>query len=259
MKPRLYNDEPLYSTRKLTFRYGAECYCGNSLANGASLDKSSNNCNMPCAGQANVVCGGPAALNLFYNAGNAANAQQSSSAPASQPTGQSGQSGSGAQGNGNGYASGVSSAAGSAPTGQAGAGSGSGQGGQGGQGQATSTSSAAASGPTMQTSNLPSGWNVAGGGCIQEVANRALTGAAYSSSSMTVNSCLSFCGNRGYKYAGIEYGAECYCGNTLANGASLDLVSGQCYMSAAGDNTVTGGGPNASVPSPQRQRDNRQF
>jgi hypothetical protein len=44
--------------------YGNECYCSNTVA----IQDASSGCNMPCAGDATAMCGGPARLNLFYNA-----------------------------------------------------------------------------------------------------------------------------------------------------------------------------------------------
>lgn len=82
-------------------------------------------------------------------------------------------------------------------------------------------------------------------GCIQEVPGRALSGSSTSSPDMTLEKCTSCCGGLGFSMAGIEYGQECYCGNELANGASLSLSSGQCNMPCAGDRGEICGGPNA--------------
>jgi hypothetical protein len=45
--------------------YAQECYCDNSLQGGASTSLVSGQCNMPCAGNANTICGGPNAINLY--------------------------------------------------------------------------------------------------------------------------------------------------------------------------------------------------
>ncbi|KAI1404557.1 heme peroxidase [Hypoxylon fuscum] len=51
-------------------------------------------------------------------------------------------------------------------------------------------------------------------GCYTELpAGRALTGAAYPSDALTLEMCASNC--TGFTYWGVEYGRECYCGNTL--------------------------------------------
>ena len=82
-------------------------------------------------------------------------------------------------------------------------------------------------------------------GCIQEVAGRALTGLRVDYTDMTIDKCTTACAQAGFKLAGIEYGSECYCGNTLDNGASLSSTSGQCYMDCPGNAAQKCGGPNA--------------
>lgn len=81
--------------------------------------------------------------------------------------------------------------------------------------------------------------------CIQEVEGRSLRGAAFRHSAMTVNMCTQYCSARGFSMAGVEYGQECYCGSQFAGGASLNLVSDQCYMACAGNSAENCGGPNA--------------
>jgi hypothetical protein len=60
-----------------------------------------------------------------------------------------------------------------------------------------------------------------------------------------METCTSYCAGKGYSMAGVEYGTECYCGNTLSGGASTSLVSGQCYMTCPGNPGEKCGGPNA--------------
>ena len=168
--------------------YGAECYCGNALANGASLDRRSSQCTMQCAGDQTQTCGGPNGIQLYTGT------------PSVTAT-------------------------------------------------ATSTSvtpSATPAGPQLAT-NLPSGWSAAGNGqnCIQEVNGRALPDYSEASDDMTINKCINICSSRGFKLAGVEYSKECFCSQELRNGASLDLISGQCNMGCGGDSTVLCGGPNA--------------
>lgn len=83
-------------------------------------------------------------------------------------------------------------------------------------------------------------------GCIQEVAGRALTGASVTAdSSMTLDKCTTYCYGLGFAIAGVEYGSECYCGNTLDNNATLSAYSTQCNMACSGNRRQTCGGPNA--------------
>ncbi|KAG8984692.1 hypothetical protein FRB90_005156, partial [Tulasnella sp. 427] len=53
----------------------------------------------------------------------------------------------------------------------------------------------------------------------------------YSSSTNTQDYCVAQCDTKGYTYAGVEYGVECWCGNTLNNGQ----VTTNCNMACAGD------------------------
>lgn len=94
---------------------------------------------------------------------------------------------------------------------------------------------------TSKTVALPAGWSSTT--CMQEVSGRAFTKKSTASDSMTIGQCLSFCGDS--KYAGLEYGRECYCADTLSNGASLTSTSGQCVTACSGDASTTCGGPNA--------------
>lgn len=96
---------------------------------------------------------------------------------------------------------------------------------------------------TSQAVTLPTGWSAASSPCIQEVAGRALVDKSFASDDMTIAKCSAFCVD--FQYAGLEYGRECYCGNALQNGASLESTSGQCVVPCAGLSTNTCGGPNA--------------
>merc|ERR1711964_301655 len=69
---------------------------------------------------------------------------------------------------------------------------------------------------------LPAGWSSTT--CMQEVSGRAFTKKSLVANDMTIQKCLSFCGDS--KYAGLEYGSECYCADVLSNGASLSSTSG---------------------------------
>ncbi|KAI0816540.1 WSC domain-containing protein [Xylaria sp. FL0064] len=45
--------------------YGGECYCGVVVGNGTALAADASTCNMPCNGQSDEICGGPARLSLY--------------------------------------------------------------------------------------------------------------------------------------------------------------------------------------------------
>ncbi|GAC95998.1 hypothetical protein PHSY_003576 [Pseudozyma hubeiensis SY62] len=79
--------------------------------------------------------------------------------------------------------------------------------------------------------------------CVSDAQqNRSLSGAAYTSSTaMSVDSCVSFCSQRGFSLAGVEYAQECYCGNAL--GAAAQFNQTGCSMTCKGNRNQYCGGP----------------
>lgn len=146
--------------------YSRECYCGNGLVNGASLDRPSSSCNMPCTGNRNSICGGPGALTLYEN-------------------------------------------------------------------------------PSVNNYLALSSSGLRLVGCIKDVPGRALTGRKFDFVDMTIDQCTDACKDAGFKYAGAEHGSECFCGNTLDNGASVDVTTDQCWMPCPGAPHSRCGGPDA--------------
>jgi hypothetical protein len=73
------------------------------------------------------------------------------------------------------------------------------------------------------------------------VNSRTLTSISEVSYSMTLETCALFCG--GYRFFGLEFGRECFCGNSLADG-STTATDGRCNMACLGDSTKVCGGPN---------------
>ncbi|KAK3322262.1 WSC domain-containing protein [Apodospora peruviana] len=59
--------------------------------------------------------------------------------------------------------------------------------------------------------------------------------------SMTVEKCVSLCKGNGYRYAGLEYYGNCYCGQTV-NGAALEEDT--CNFPCTGNSSQTCGGSN---------------
>lgn len=58
--------------------------------------------------------------------------------------------------------------------------------------------------------------------CYQEHPNgRALNAKSFDNKNLTNEACAEFC--QGYKYFGMEYGTECYCGNTLDRPLATDV------------------------------------
>ncbi|KAF2458759.1 WSC domain-containing protein, partial [Lineolata rhizophorae] len=92
--------------------------------------------------------------------------------------------------------------------------------------------------------DLPDDWEYVS--CwTDSVGARTLNGATYASGdAMTASSCASFCGSRGFKYAGTEYAAECWCGNALAADSDAAPSEADCDMACSGDATQPCGGSN---------------
>jgi glucan endo-1,3-alpha-glucosidase len=69
---------------------------------------------------------------------------------------------------------------------------------------------------------------------------RVLTGyIGYHYGYNTVDDCLSFCEDKGYKFAGVEYGNECHCGSSIPS----TLTSTEwCNVPCDGDKSETCGG-----------------
>jgi hypothetical protein len=61
---------------------------------------------------------------------------------------------------------------------------------------------------------------------------RDLDGAAYKDPSMTLNKCLSFCSDQGFKFAGLQYGSWCFCGNSYGR---YTVGGASCTTRCGGD------------------------
>ena len=104
------------------------------------------------------------------------------------------------------------------------------------------------------STNAPSGWTYEG--CYSDsVSNRVIDGSSYvNGSSMTEESCTTFCGNASYTFAGVEYAGtsnaedmqrlsshakvlpadECYCGYGLKFSSTKEANS-DCNMACSGN------------------------
>ncbi|WWC62263.1 uncharacterized protein I303_104859 [Kwoniella dejecticola CBS 10117] len=247
--------------------YGRECYCGNALVNGASLDKASSACTKTCASDSAHTCGGSNALQLYFNApslpdgwsaaattcvaeGSSGRALASASFADDSMTiskclnycqTQGFQYGGVEYGRecycGDSLVNGASLSSPSTNCNTPCAGDSSRTCGGGNALQLYKNPSLAL--------NLQQVGSYTYQGCIMEVGGRALTGSSLVSNDMSIETCTSFCQSGGFQLAGVEYGTECYCANSFANGGSASNLSTQCYMKCAGNNKENCGGPNA--------------
>ena len=81
--------------------------------------------------------------------------------------------------------------------------------------------------------NLPNGFQYAG--CYTDNGGRVLQDAYYGDgTSMTDESCVSFCNARGYAFAGTEYAQECFCGSKLQPSAAK-VADSECSFACKGN------------------------
>ncbi|KAH8887407.1 heme peroxidase [Thozetella sp. PMI_491] len=188
--------------------YGRECYCGDTLA-ASSTTAALGDCSMTCAGNAFEYCGAGNRLELYGLAPSASSTTgAASSAPASSTPASSTPASSAPASS----TLAVSTPASSATTTTSTA--------------ASTSSSVLAHKPTVSPYSLVGCWTEGNG-------VRALSSKSYASGTdMTLESCATFCS--GYKYFGVEYAQECYCGNSLAS-SSTNASLADCSMPCTGN------------------------
>lgn len=87
---------------------------------------------------------------------------------------------------------------------------------------------------TLSKRAIPAGW--AYQGCfVDNVNGRILANTQPASQTNTHESCIAACIRAGFKGAGMEYGTECYCGNSIVNGGKLAAADTECSMNCAGN------------------------
>jgi hypothetical protein len=80
-------------------------------------------------------------------------------------------------------------------------------------------------------------------GCYSDAASKGALSmrTTLSTGNMTVEQCVAECKGNGYRYAGLEYYGECFCGASVANGAQL-LDDSHCSFPCNGNKSETCGG-----------------
>jgi hypothetical protein len=89
------------------------------------------------------------------------------------------------------------------------------------------------------------GWSYVGcgtdAGSPRTLGDKSTQYMANVGNNMTVEWCVDFCA--GSSYAGLEYGSQCWCGNSLAaDRAPQDGILGNCQMKCNGDSGEYCGG-----------------
>ncbi|OLN86890.1 putative fungistatic metabolite [Colletotrichum chlorophyti] len=79
-------------------------------------------------------------------------------------------------------------------------------------------------------------------GCYTEATDSRALPNLVQTEEKTVAHCVEACAARRYTYVGLEYGGECWCGNTLAAG-SVPADAAECSMPCSDNSTEYCGGP----------------
>ncbi|KAH6905304.1 copper radical oxidase [Coprinopsis sp. MPI-PUGE-AT-0042] len=248
--------------------------CGNTLSNGGGLTAPTSECNMRCSGDIAQPCGGPGRLNLFWSG--ATPPPPPSTAPQIgdwESLGCYSDNVGGVRTLANGVAAcfnagyplagseyanecfcGRNLAAGGAVTPAADCSmtcAGNSSEFCGGPnrlnvynytGTALPPGGVAPGAPLPVTSGLPTNWTY--GGCfVDNQVGRVMLDNKGASAQQTAQTCINACAASGFTLAGVEFANECWCSNTLVNGAEK-VLDGQCSMGCAGNATQACGGPN---------------
>ncbi|KAI1814418.1 WSC domain-containing protein [Poronia punctata] len=88
-----------------------------------------------------------------------------------------------------------------------------------------------------------SGWRYVT--CAKDIPGqgRTLSGYDLDTEEMTVEMCVSTCQEKGFRYAGVEYRSQCFCGDDISQDRLLKKgLLGDCSMACAGDERELCGG-----------------
>ncbi|OCK86428.1 WSC-domain-containing protein [Lepidopterella palustris CBS 459.81] len=98
--------------------------------------------------------------------------------------------------------------------------------------------------PVVQTTGLPGTWSYSG--CVSDnVGARTLPYEIDFGTTNSATTCLTQCTSLGYTVGGMEYGAQCFCGQPADFTASGATTSTNCNMVCSGDASGICGGPGA--------------
>ncbi|WRT68503.1 uncharacterized protein IL334_005479 [Kwoniella shivajii] len=191
-----------------------QCFCDSSLKNGLGQSASASECTYACAGDATQPCGGYYRMNL-YVAGSSSVALPSSSTSVKSST----------------TSTKVSTTAATSTS-----------------KTSTTTAKSSTSTTTSKTTSAPTSSATSGNsvatyyGCYQDnSSSRILNSASTESTSMTPSVCQAFCSGKGYSLAGVSYGKQCYCGNSIDSSKKQSSETG-CSYSCTGTTTLKCGG-----------------
>ncbi|KAI1078558.1 WSC domain-containing protein [Whalleya microplaca] len=81
-------------------------------------------------------------------------------------------------------------------------------------------------------------------GCFDEGGGRVLGAAMVGDDALSVEKCVGVCAGQGFRFAGTEYGRECWCAGEMRQGA-VKIGEDRCGMLCAGNRGQFCGGPGA--------------
>ncbi|KAH9896068.1 hypothetical protein C8Q73DRAFT_463729 [Cubamyces lactineus] len=94
----------------------------------------------------------------------------------------------------------------------------------------------------VNTTDLPTPWTY--GACwVDNAFGRIMSSQLPDNQNVTVQSCIASCEAQNFTLAGLEYSVQCFCGNTLIDGA-VTADEDTCNMACGGDSAQACGGPN---------------
>ncbi|KAJ9124508.1 hypothetical protein QFC24_003299 [Naganishia onofrii] len=197
--------------------FGQECYCGNGYNGDGGQVFADSECALPCPGDNKQSCGNGWRIALYkrdaavVSSSNAASATRSATGSAVTNTRSS-------AANSLAISTDAKTTAASHTSSHA------------------SSATSSAPGPIHTDTTDSSEWYSLG--CAVDEDGRVLGDYYVAQKDMTIDLCLDICEGKGYKYAGLEYGEECMCGNTLKTGVTYDNNNQwACNMPCAGDAT----------------------
>ncbi|ODN89698.1 WSC domain-containing protein [Cryptococcus wingfieldii CBS 7118] len=231
--------------------YSSECYCANAFSTG-SVAADDSSCSMSCSGDALQTCGGSRRLSTWTYSNSSSSFSSSSSSSTSSLSSTSSASTTKVSTSSTFASTSKTSTSTSASTTKASTSTSASK-----TKASTSSTTTKASTTTSKASTTSSSTSTSASatstiaslyvGCYSDSSPRHLDGSSYTSSSaMTNEACISYCGNLGFAYSGTEYASECHCGNIVQ--ASLLREESHCKSVCTGDATeVCGWGGNLSI------------
>ncbi|KAF2452640.1 WSC domain-containing protein [Lineolata rhizophorae] len=227
-----YCEEACRGYKYFGVEYADECYCGDTLKEGSELvpgdTPEDTGCDMQCGGNLTQYCGGGGRLGLYElvdtstisSSSLVASSTISSSESSTQSVSVS--SSSGVDITASTTSSSVASTSDTSTSSTELSSS------------TTTSSSATPTGPTV----VPSAGEFTHIGCYIDSGPRTLHDDDLSTEEMTVELCADFCS--GYKYMGVEWSRECWCGNIIDHDGAP--AENGCDMTCAGDSFQYCGG-----------------